>query len=121
MRTVDKLEKIGPDMVRAIFLDDLGISADQADEIMAFTAIHGTNDEVLSALGAYRGRSPLFDEGLSELSTVAKYLGSFGVPQENFAVDLTIARGLDYYTGTVYENNAARSSRNRLCLLRRAV
>ena len=45
----------------------------------------------------------MFDQGLDELTTVAKYLGAFGVPQENFAVDLTIARGLDYYTGTVYE------------------
>ena len=103
MRTVDKLEKIGADMVRAIFVDDLGISAEDADEIMNFTAIHGTNNEVLAALDAYRGRNALFDEGLDELSTVAKYLGGFGVPQENFAVDLTIARGLDYYTGTVYE------------------
>ncbi|MCR5826632.1 MAG: histidine--tRNA ligase [Oscillospiraceae bacterium] len=103
MRTVDKLEKIGPDIVRAIFVDDLGISAEQADEILGFTAIHGTNDEVLAALEGYRGRNALFDEGLSELSTVARYLGGFGVPQENFAVDLTIARGLDYYTGTVYE------------------
>ena len=49
------------------------------------------------------GRSDLFDQGLSELNTVVKYLADFGVPEENFAVDLTIARGLDYYTGTVYE------------------
>ena len=58
---------------------------------------------MLAALAQYRGRNEVFDQGLDELSTVAKYLGSFGVPQENFAVDLTIARGLDYYTGTVYE------------------
>ena len=103
MRTVDKLEKIGADGVRAIMVDDLAIPAEQADEILAFTAIRGTNDEVLAALGAYRGRNEKFDEGLDELSTVARYLGGFGVPQENFAVDLTIARGLDYYTGTVYE------------------
>ena len=103
MRMVDKLEKIGADLVRAIFVDDLGISAAQADDILAFTAIHGTNEEVLAALSGYRGRNELFDEGLDELSTVVRYLGGFGVPQENFAVDLTIARGLDYYTGTVYE------------------
>ena len=103
MRTVDKLEKIGADMVRAIFVDDLGISAAQADDILGFTAIRGTNEEVLAALESYRGRNDLFDEGLSELNTVVKYLGGFGVPRENFAVDLTIARGLDYYTGTVYE------------------
>ena len=51
----------------------------------------------------YKGRDGLFDTGLDELNTVVKYLGSFGVPEDKFAVDLTIARGLDYYTGTVYE------------------
>ena len=103
MRTVDKLEKIGVDGVRAILTDDLSISGEKADDILRFTAIRGTNDEVLAALDGYCGRNELFDEGLDELSTVAKYLGGFGVPQKNFAVDLTIARGLDYYTGTVYE------------------
>ena len=103
MRTVDKIEKIGPDMVRAILVDDYAIEGEKADEILAFIAIKGTNGEVLAALEQYRGRNEVFDQGLDELTTVAKYLGSFGVPQENFAVDLTIARGLDYYTGTVYE------------------
>ena len=105
MRTVDKLEKIGVDGVRAILVDDLGLTAAQADEILGFTGIRGTNDEVLSALEGYRGRNELFDTGLDELKTVTKYLGGFGVPQDNFAVDLTIARGLDYYTGTVYETS----------------
>jgi len=105
MRTVDKLEKIGVDGVRAILVDDLGLTAAQADEILGFTGIRGTNDEVLNALEGYRGRNELFDTGLDELKTVTKYLGGFGVPQDNFAVDLTIARGLDYYTGTVYETS----------------
>ena len=70
---------------------------------MKFIAISGSNSEVLNALEGYRGRSEVFDQGLSELGTVVRYLGEFGVPAENFAVDLTIARGLDYYTGTVYE------------------
>ena len=103
MRTVDKIEKIGPDLVRAILVDDYAIEGEKADEILAFIGIKGTNEEVLAALAQYRGRNEVFDQGLDELSTVAKYLGAFGVPQENFAVDLTIARGLDYYTGTVYE------------------
>ncbi len=103
MRTVDKLEKIGPDLVRAILTDDLGIADAQADEILQFIAIRGGNAQVLAALEAFRGRNEVFDEGLGELATVAGYLGSFGVPESNFAVDLTIARGLDYYTGTVYE------------------
>ena len=103
MRTVDKLDKIGPDKVRTILAEDIGLQAADADEILRFIAIRGTNAEVLSALEGYRGRNEAFDTGLDELTTVTKYLSAFGVPEENFAVDLTIARGLDYYTGTVYE------------------
>ena len=103
MRTVDKLDKIGPDKVRTILTEDIGLQAADADEILRFIAIRGTNAEVLSALESYRGRNEAFDTGLDELTTVTKYLSAFGVPEENFAVDLTIARGLDYYTGTVYE------------------
>ena len=104
MRTVDKLDKIGPDKVRELLLsEDIGLSAQQADEILKFIAIKGCNGDVLSALEGYRGRDPLFDQGLDELTCVVKHLAAFGVPEERFAVDLTIARGLDYYTGTVYE------------------
>ena len=103
MRTVDKLDKIGPDKVRELLLSDCGLREDQAAEILRFIAITGSNAEVLAALEGYMGRHELFDAGLSELKTVVKYLADFGVPEENFAVDLTIARGLDYYTGTVYE------------------
>ena len=103
MRTVDKLDKIGADKVRACLMDDVGLTADQAEEIMRFISITGSNDQVLSALEGYRSRHELFDQGLDELTTVTRYLAAFGVPEVNFAVDLTIARGLDYYTGTVYE------------------
>ena len=104
MRTVDKLDKIGAAQVKELLMsEEIGLTADQAGEIMRFIAIDGSNEEVLQALEGYRGRHPLFDEGLDELTTVARYLSAFGVPQENFKVDLTIARGLDYYTGTVYE------------------
>ena len=103
MRTVDKLDKIGPEKVRALLTSECGLGDEQADEILKFIAISGSNSEVLNALEGYRGRSEVFDQGLSELGTVVRYLGEFGVPAENFAVDLTIARGLDYYTGTVYE------------------
>ena len=103
MRTVDKLEKIGPEKVSVILCEDLGLSSEQAKAILDFMAIGGTNAQVLEALESYRGRNELLDLGLDELTTVTKYLAAFGVPEENFAVDLTIARGLDYYTGTVYE------------------
>ena len=103
MRTVDKLDKIGAEKVRAILMDDCGLTDAQADEILKFIAISGTNAEVLAALEVYTGRNEIFDLGLNELKTVTANLAAFGVPEENFAVDLTIARGLDYYTGTVYE------------------
>ncbi len=104
MRTVDKLDKIGPEKVRALLVgEEIGIPAEAADEILRFIAIRGSNAEVLAALEGYRGRNELFDTGLSELRAVTACLPEFGVPEQNFAVDLTIARGLDYYTGTVYE------------------
>ena len=103
MRTVDKLDKIGAEKVRVCLVDDCGLTAEQADEILKFIAITGSNDDVLAALQQYAGKNDVFDAGLGELNTVVKYLSAFGVPEENFAVDLTIARGLDYYTGTVYE------------------
>ena len=103
MRTVDKLDKIGPEKVRECLLAEVGLTPEQADEILRFIAIRGTNAEVLAALEGYQGQNELFDAGLAELNTVAKYLAAFGVPETHFAVDLTIARGLDYYTGTVYE------------------
>ncbi|MCI9056205.1 MAG: histidine--tRNA ligase [Oscillospiraceae bacterium] len=103
MRTVDKLEKIGPEKVKGILTEDFGVSGGDADAVLSFIGIKGTNAQVLEALEAYRGRNELFDTGLDELGTVVKYLAAFGVPEDNFAVDLTIARGLDYYTGTVYE------------------
>ena len=103
MRSVDKLDKIGADKVRTILVDDCGLTEVQADEILKFIAISGSNQEVLTALEGYAGRNEVFDLGLNELKAVCVNLAAFGVPEDNFAVDLTIARGLDYYTGTVYE------------------
>ena len=103
MRAVDKLDKIGPQKVGLLLMEDCGLTEGQRDEILKFIAISGTNQEVLEALAGYEGRNEIFDRGLQELRAVTEYLAQFGVPEENFAVDLTIARGLDYYTGTVYE------------------
>ncbi len=103
MRTVDKLDKIGSEKVKVILLEDCGLTQEQAEEILRFISITGTNDQVLTALEGYQGRNEIFDQGLQELKAVTVNLGAFGVPEANFAVDLTIARGLDYYTGTVYE------------------
>ncbi|MDO4974429.1 MAG: histidine--tRNA ligase [Eubacteriales bacterium] len=103
MRTVDKLDKIGPQKVKELLIDEVGMFPDKSENVLDFMAIQGDNAYVISRLEDYRGMDPLFDEGLDELITVTRYLSDFGVPEENFAVDLTIARGLDYYTGTVYE------------------
>ncbi len=103
MRAADKLDKIGVDKMRMLFIEDCALTQEQADQILRFISISGTNGEVLAALENYRGKNDIFDLGLSELRTVTEHLSAFGVPAENFSVDLTIARGLDYYTGTVYE------------------
>ncbi len=103
MRTVDKLDKIGAEKVQNILITDCGLTENEAVEILRFIAISGTNAEVLQALEGYAGKNEMFDQGLTELRQVTDNLAAFGVPEANFAVDLTIARGLDYYTGTVYE------------------
>ena len=103
MRTVDKLDKIGAEKVRQLLIDDVKMLPCKAENVLDFMAICGSNDEVIAALERYRGMDATFDQGLDELKTVTGDLAAFGVPEENFAVDLTIARGLDYYTGTVYE------------------
>ncbi|NLW64641.1 MAG: histidine--tRNA ligase [Clostridiales bacterium] len=102
MHTIDKLDKIGAEKCRLLLLDG-GVSESAADEIMSFISIGGNTTEKISALDKYKGRDEVFDTGLSELSAVAECLSEFGVPEDNFEIDLTIARGLDYYTGTVYE------------------
>ncbi len=103
MRAVDKLDKIGAEKVGLFLVDDLDLGQDTADDILSFILTRGSNAQVLASLEAYAGKNPLFDQGLAELRAVTENLAAFGVPEENFAVDLTIARGLDYYTGTVYE------------------
>ena len=102
MRTIDKLDKIGEEKVLALLIEQ-GVAEDKAKEIMAFIAFQGTSAEKLDYLSKYAGQNEVFDLGLSELRTVTELMPAFGVPQQNFAIDLTIARGLDYYTGTVYE------------------
>ena len=103
MRTVDKLDKIGAEKVKQLLIDDVKMLPCKAENVLDFMAIKGTNAQVIESLQRYRGMDETFDLGLDELITVTRYLADFGVPEENFAIDLTIARGLDYYTGTVYE------------------
>ena len=103
MRLVDKLDKVGPEKLGLMLAEEPYLSEDAVDDILSFILIKGSSREVLAKLEEYRGRNGTFDLGLNELTTVVSCLGAFGVPEDHFAVDLTIARGLDYYTGTVYE------------------
>ena len=103
MRTVDKLDKIGPEKVTACSDRRLRPDRSAGGGDPEIHLHQRQNAEVLAALEGYRGQNDTFDLGLDELRAVTRYLAAFGVPEANFAVDLTIARGLDYYTGTVYE------------------
>ena len=102
MRIIDKLEKIGKENVIKC-LQDLKISDEKINKIMNFLEIEGSTDEKLKALKELDFSNELYIQGVNELTEVVKNIRFFGVPDFNFKVDLTIARGLDYYTGTVYE------------------
>ena len=102
MRIIDKIEKIGKENVIEC-LKDLELNKNQIDDIINFIEISGTTEEKINSLEKLNYTNEIFNEGLEELKQVVKYVKAFGVPNSNFKVDLTIARGLDYYTGTVYE------------------
>lgn len=102
MRIIDKIEKIGKENVIEC-LKDLEVSENQINDIINFIEISGTTEEKIDSLEKLNYTNEIFNEGLEELKRVVKYVKIFGVPDSNFKVDLTIARGLDYYTGTVYE------------------
>ena len=102
LRIIDKIEKIGKDAVIEE-LEKIGISKEATEKIISFIEIEGTTDEKLQKLQDLNIKNEIFETGLKELTEVVHYIRMFGVPDTNFKVDLTIARGLDYYTGTVYE------------------
>ena len=105
IRVVDTIEKIGRANVKQALIG-LGLTDDRADQILAFTQIRGSVDEVLGKLKAMfpaTGATDLLQTGIAELETVVEGVRSLGVPDRYFCLDLSIARGLNYYTGTVYE------------------
>ncbi len=102
LRIVDKLEKIGIEKVLEE-LEELGIKKEDADFVMKFMSIKGTNEEKIKALRDLNIENSVFLEGVNEMEEVFSYLRQFNVPEKNTEFDLSIARGLDYYTGTVYE------------------
>ena len=102
LRIIDKIEKIGKEEV-VKELQELDVSNEAIDKIIGFIEIEGSSDEKLEKLANLGIDNDTYKEGLEELTQTVKYVRAFQVPDKNFNVDLTIARGLDYYTGTVYE------------------
>lgn len=102
LRVIDKLDKIGKETVIEE-LTKLEIGTTEIETMMNFITIEGTSDEKIKKLEQLGIENEVFKKGIEELKEVVKNIRLFGVPEENFKVDLTIARGLDYYTGTVYE------------------
>ena len=102
MRIIDKIEKIGEENVKAE-LRELKLPEENINKIIEFIRINGTTDEKLQSLEKLNIVNETYTEGLQELKEVIKYIRIFGVPEDYFTVDVSIARGLDYYTGTVYE------------------
>lgn len=102
LRIIDKLEKIGAENVKKE-LAELGVTDEASGKILSFIALTGSSDEIIAALKDNGVADGTYLQGVSELEQVVGYLRGFGVPDDCFMIDLTIARGLDYYTGTVYE------------------
>lgn len=100
MRVVDKLDKIGAEKLSKVLVEDLGLSVEQTEELLYFVS---SPEDPFDVMEKYKGKNETFDKGLDELAALQKHLAGFGVPETHFKIDLSIARGLDYYTGTVYE------------------
>ena len=102
MRIIDKIDKIGVDNVKEE-LAKVGMSAENIDKLISFIEIDGTKEEIIEALKNLDCDNEDFIQGVEELETVVKYMRAYGVEDDYFKINLKIARGLDYYTGTVYE------------------
>lgn len=102
LRLVDKIEKLSREDLTLEF-EKLGLGAEQVERLFTFVTIEGDNTSVIAHLQALDVDSNLFKEGVNELETLVNTLRAMGIPEKRFRVDLKIARGLDYYTGTVYE------------------
>ena len=102
LRTIDKIEKIGKEKVVAELIN-IGVPEDKTENIIAFITIGGDRKETVAKLRALGVENEVFHTGVDELEIVTEAMITFGMPEENFRIDLSIARGLDYYTGTVYE------------------
>jgi histidyl-tRNA synthetase len=102
LREIDKLDKIGAAKVRDAIMT-LGLASGAAEDLLRLIAHEGGKDEVLAALNALSVTDPVFQQGLAEVTQMVGMLRALGVPEKRTRLNLAIARGLDYYTGTVYE------------------
>ena len=103
MRLVDKLDKLDPSRVRQLLLDEAGISEEQADKALALATIRTQDDSFVDRVRALDVKHDLLDEGLDELATLVRACAPLATATVRIEADLSIARGLDYYTGTVFE------------------
>ncbi|WP_242103476.1 histidine--tRNA ligase [Lysobacter sp. M2-1] len=105
LRELDKLDKRGEGPVRATLQGEgFGLPDDAVDRLMSFARVRSTgHDDALAKLAALGSGTALFEEGRDELRAVLEQLRVLGVPEARYAINLSIARGLDYYTGIVYE------------------
>src|SRR5262245_60821229 len=103
LRALDKLPKVGKEAVAGEMAEKAGISAAQAERVLAMAELKGSNREVLDQLQADFGGNPRAADGIGRLRELLEVAGKAGVPEERLRLDVSIARGLDYYTGTIYE------------------
>jgi histidyl-tRNA synthetase len=105
LREVDKLDKRGADYVRETLVGEgFGLTAEAAQKILDFVQVRSTSlNDALSKLDALGSGPEVMEQGRNELKEVLQLIHAFGVPETHYALNLSIARGLDYYTGTVYE------------------
>jgi histidyl-tRNA synthetase len=103
LRALDKLGKIGRDAVIQEMVATAGVKADQAERVLSLAETRGENQEILDRLRRDFGQNAHAAEGIARLGELVDTVRAAGVHEARLAIDLSIARGLDYYTGTVYE------------------
>ncbi len=103
MRVIDKLDKVPAETVRRMLVDDVGLSDAQADQCLALASIRSTDDSFVEQVRALGVDHELLDEGLAELAELVRGCAPLVSERVAIVADLSIARGLDYYTGTVFE------------------
>ncbi len=103
LRIVDKIDKIGEEKVKTELLDSANVNSEAIDEIIKFISIKQDGDDFFEKVAHYKEYNEQMKEGLEELESIFKILATLNIKKENYQVDFSIARGLAYYTGTVYE------------------